>query len=134
MHSSYIQPPYVRAKNGGVNIDVEASAGNGTRESDSSLRIIDIIAEIPESEITGRSAGDSLSKLIAMLQVLWFITQCIERLVLHFSITELEVMTAAVATLNVMVYVFWWNKPVGVNQQFLLYSTNLSPRLHLRLS
>jgi hypothetical protein len=60
-----------------------------------------------------------------MLQVLWFITQCIE----HLSITELEVMTAAVATLNVMVYVFWWNKPVGVNQQFLLYSTNLTSKV-----
>jgi hypothetical protein len=115
-----------KVKNGEVDIDVETPAGDGASESESSLRIIDIIADIPESEITGRSAGDGLSKLIAMLQVLWFIAQCIERLRLHLSITELEVMTAAFATLNVMVYIFWWYKPLGVDQQILLYSRDIT--------
>jgi hypothetical protein len=117
-----------KVKNGEVSIDVEISAGDGLRESEFSLRIIDIIADIPESEMTGRSAADGLSKLIAMLQVLWFITQCIERLRLHLSITELEVVTAAFATLNLMVYIFWWYKPLGVDQQIILYSRNLTSK------
>jgi hypothetical protein len=117
-----------KVKNGEVDIDLETSAGDGASDSESSLRIIDIIADIPESEITGKSSGDGLSKLIAMLQVLWFIVQCIERLRLHFSITELEVMTAAFATLNVMIYIFWWDKPLGVDQQILLYSRNITSK------
>ena len=67
-----------------------------------------------EAEIDDRSKGDALSKGIALLQITWFIIQLIARRVQGLTITELELTTAALAGLNSVMYVFWWNKPLDV--------------------
>ena len=64
-------------------------------------------------EIDDRSKGDALSKGIALLQITWFIIQLIARRVQGLTITELELTTAALAGLNSVMYVFWWNKCQG---------------------
>ena len=65
-------------------------------------------------EIDDRSKGDALSKGIALLQITWFIIQLIARRAQGLTITELELTTAALAGLNSVMYVFWWNKPKDV--------------------
>ncbi|KAF9457801.1 hypothetical protein BDZ94DRAFT_1227367 [Collybia nuda] len=70
--------------------------------------------DITESEIKDKSKGDALSKGIATLQTSWFLVQCIGRGSSGLAITELEILTLAFATLNVVTYFFWWNKPVDV--------------------
>ena len=65
-------------------------------------------------EIDDRSKGDALSKGIALLQITWFIIQLIARRFQGLTITELELTTAALAGLNSVMYVFWWNKPLDV--------------------
>ena len=67
-----------------------------------------------EVEIDDRSKGDALSKGIALLQITWFIIQLIARRVQGLTITELELTMAALAGLNSVMYVFWWNKPLDV--------------------
>ena len=67
-----------------------------------------------EAEIDDRSKGDALSKGIALLQITWFIIQLIARRAQGLTITELELTTAALAGLNSVMYVFWWNKPKDV--------------------
>ncbi|KAJ7192552.1 hypothetical protein GGX14DRAFT_379995, partial [Mycena pura] len=47
-----------------------------------------------------QSKGDGLSKGVALLQGLWFVTQCLARTVQHLPATELEVATVAFAVLN----------------------------------
>ena len=69
---------------------------------------------ISEEEISDRSKGDALSKGIAFLQLTWFIVQIIARAVQGLAITELELTTAALAGLNSVMYIFWWNKPLDV--------------------
>jgi hypothetical protein len=91
-------------------------------EGTENLPIIDLIALVREEDIIDKSKGDGLSKLVAMVQVIWFIIQCISRLVLRLSVTELETITAAYATMNLMVYMMWWKKPLRVDQQIILYS------------
>jgi len=71
---------------------------------------------ITVAEIEDRSKGDGLLKLIAILQSLWFITQCIARGVQGLALTQLEVVTLAIVALNVAASAFWWRKPLGVEE------------------
>ena len=65
-------------------------------------------------EINDYSKGDGLSKLLAILQVSWFIIQCLARHFQGLALTELELVTLAMASLNAITYGFWWNKPLSV--------------------
>jgi hypothetical protein len=72
------------------------------------------LPSIAEKEIEDRSKGDIISKGLAVVQTGWFIVQCIARGANHLAITELEIMTVAFAFLNLVTYIFWWNKPLNV--------------------
>ncbi|KAJ7592052.1 hypothetical protein C8J56DRAFT_824057 [Mycena floridula] len=72
------------------------------------------IRGLREEEIEDRSKGDALSKGLALLQVLWFITQCIGRQIQHLPITALEIATIAFAVMNIFIWLLWWNKPLGM--------------------
>lgn len=68
-----------------------------------------------DEELSNQSNGDFLSKGIAMLQTLWFVVQCIARLVEHLPLTNLEVMTLAYTVMTMAMYVAWWNKPLNIS-------------------
>ena len=42
--------------------------------------------------------------------------QCIARAIEHLPVTHLEIVTLAYAAINFVIYIFWWNKPLNVNQ------------------
>jgi len=79
------------------------------------------LCKISEEDIKDRSKGDILSKLIAILQTTWFILQCIARGQQKLTLTELELVTLALASLNAITYVFWWHKPLGVQVPIRIY-------------
>lgn len=79
--------------------------------------------DITENEIQDKSNGDILSKGLVILQTTWFLLQCIARRVEHLPITELELVTLALAALNFMTYVFWWNKPLSVQCPYRVLKT-----------
>ena len=69
---------------------------------------------ITEKEIQDRSKGDGLSKVLAVGQTSWYILQVIAR---HFEglvVTKIELITTALAVLNIVIYFLWWNKPLDV--------------------
>ncbi|KAF5356584.1 hypothetical protein D9758_008199 [Tetrapyrgos nigripes] len=70
---------------------------------------------ISEKEIQDRSKGDALSKTLILFQTTWFLVQVLARVVLRLPITELELITVAFASLNVLAYAFWYNKPLNVD-------------------
>ncbi|KAF7970712.1 hypothetical protein HWV62_23194 [Athelia sp. TMB] len=65
-------------------------------------------------ELSDRSKGDALSKIVAILQTFWFVVQCIARLAEHLPITNLEVMTLAYTVMTLAMYIAWWYKPLNV--------------------
>ena len=65
-------------------------------------------------ELGDRSKGDALSKAVAVVQTLWFITQCIARRAQGMTITNLEIMTLAYTVITVAMYAAWWHKPLNV--------------------
>ena len=69
---------------------------------------------ITEEEIEDRSKADGLAKGIAVLQTTWFIAQCLSRPAQGLIITEIELITLAIAALNGLLYFLWWNKPLDV--------------------
>ena len=69
---------------------------------------------IPSEEIMDRSKSDGLTKCIAIIQTMWFIAQVIARRTQHLAITPLELTTVALASLNWVAFIFWWDKPFNV--------------------
>ena len=74
-----------------------------------------------EADIQDRSKGDVLFKLIAILQTSWFIIQCIARGQQRLALTELELVTLALASLNAVTFAIWWHKPLGVQEPMKIY-------------
>ena len=72
------------------------------------------LPSITEEEIQDRSKADGLAKGIAVLQTTWFIAQCLSRPAQGLIITEIELITLAIAALNGLLYFLWWNKPLDV--------------------
>ncbi|KAF8657421.1 hypothetical protein AX16_002218 [Volvariella volvacea WC 439] len=100
-----------------VEVEGEVSyrvAGVTTREN----RFVDWssmkIPHIPKKEIEDHGKGDFLAKAIVVLQTTWFVAQCVARNVQGLVLTELELVTLAFATLNVVTYVLWWDKPLNI--------------------
>ncbi|KAF4607612.1 hypothetical protein EYR38_001684 [Pleurotus pulmonarius] len=71
-------------------------------------------------EIQDKSKGDALAKLLILGQVAWFILQLIARFATHLAVTELEVVTLSYASINALLYFFWWDKPLDVHEPILI--------------
>ena len=76
---------------------------------------------ITDANIQDWSKGDILFKLIAILQTSWFIIQCIARGQQRLALTELELVTLALASLNAATFVIWWHKPLGLQEPVTIY-------------
>ncbi|KAF8641279.1 hypothetical protein AX16_010058 [Volvariella volvacea WC 439] len=72
------------------------------------------IPAIPEKEIKDHGKGDLLAKALVVVQTMWFVAQCIARRVQGLVLTEVELITLAFATLNVITYGLWWDKPLNI--------------------
>ncbi|KIM28231.1 hypothetical protein M408DRAFT_50101, partial [Serendipita vermifera MAFF 305830] len=87
--------------------------------------ILEIIAP-KEAELKDRGKSDALTKIIVLVQTLWFVIQCIARGIQHLPLTELEVVTLAYAMLNFFIYGFWWDKPRNVEYPIRVYKTSVA--------
>jgi hypothetical protein len=68
-----------------------------------------------KQELQNQSKSDWIAKSIVLLQTLWFVAQCIARRVENIPTTELEIVTLAYTTINVGIFIAWWNKPHNVD-------------------
>ncbi|KIM28233.1 hypothetical protein M408DRAFT_144749 [Serendipita vermifera MAFF 305830] len=84
---------------------------------------LEIIAPT-EVELKDRGKSDALTKIIVLVQTLWFVVQCIARGTQHLPLTELEIVTLAYAMLNFFIYIFWWDKPRNVECPIRVYKTS----------
>ncbi|KAI9512679.1 hypothetical protein F5148DRAFT_973266 [Russula earlei] len=76
---------------------------------------------IAKEEIEDKSKGDVISKTLAVLQTGWFVVQCIARGIKGLPVTELELVTVAFATLNFVMFILWWHKPLNVQRGVRVY-------------
>ena len=67
-------------------------------------------------EIKDKGKSNWLAKFLVLLQTLWFVMQCIARGIKHLPVTHLEIVMLAYVAMNFVIFIFWWNKPLNVNQ------------------
>jgi hypothetical protein len=73
-----------------------------------------IITDITEESILDRAGSSDLSKVILIVQVGWFCTNCASRLIHGLPLSLLEVSTAAHAFCTLLTYFVWLSKPINV--------------------
>ncbi|CAA7266138.1 unnamed protein product [Cyclocybe aegerita] len=76
---------------------------------------------LTQADIEDKSKADGLTKAIAILQTTWFLAQCVARITKQLQLAEVEVVTLALASLNAVVYILWWEKPMDVRRPFYIY-------------
>ncbi|KAK0439984.1 uncharacterized protein EV420DRAFT_1254741, partial [Desarmillaria tabescens] len=77
-------------------------------------RLIDELQKVDVISIRDKSKGDAFSKAISILQISWFVLQCIPRIHQDLPITLLEVTALAFAVLSIITSLLWWHKPLDV--------------------
>ena len=81
-----------------------------------------------KAQIEDKGKSDWLAKSFVLLQTSWFVMQCIARAIKHLPVTHLEIVTLAYAAMNFVIYIFWWNKPLSVNQPVRVFRKS-DPRM-----
>lgn len=76
----------------------------------------ELLPFLSEEEIWDKSKANGLAKAIVCIQAVWFCTQCIARLGQGMPISLLELNTFAHAICALLVYIFWWDKPLDVHE------------------
>lgn len=61
-----------------------------------------------------KSKADSMAKLIAMIQVSWFVAQSVMRAAHSLPLSQLESMTLGYVPLFAVTYFLWWHKPKDI--------------------
>ncbi|KUJ08649.1 uncharacterized protein LY89DRAFT_322174 [Mollisia scopiformis] len=81
------------------------------------------ITELPDlsdEDIQDKSKSDPFTKLVVLVQILWLVISIPTRAGMHYSTSQLEVLTLAFAVCSLLSYVFSWHKPQDVGTAFVL--------------
>ena len=69
---------------------------------------------ISEDELKSRGKGDWVIKLVAIVQIIWFVVQTLVRAIQHYQTTALEIMTVAFVFCSVFIYGFSLHQPQDI--------------------
>lgn len=69
---------------------------------------------VSAQELESRGKSDWLIKLVAVLQILWFVLETLVRAVQHYQITAIEIMTVAFVLYSIFTYWISWSMPQDV--------------------
>ncbi|KAJ4480301.1 hypothetical protein C8R41DRAFT_771513 [Lentinula lateritia] len=74
----------------------------------------DLFPDLSIEEISDRSKANGLLKSVVVVQVTFFLVNCIARKIQRLPVTLLEVTTVAHTLCSLLAYAFWWNKLLSV--------------------
>lgn len=75
---------------------------------------------VSEDELRSRGKSDLVIKLIAILQIVWFVAQTLVRAIEHYHITALELSTVAFVCCSILSYGFCISRPQDVEYPVVL--------------
>ncbi|KZP19165.1 hypothetical protein FIBSPDRAFT_744422, partial [Athelia psychrophila] len=83
---------------------------------DNVLKLVKSCSLVPLAldELQDKSKGDAFSMAIALLQTIWFVSQCIGCLAQQLAMTSLEGMMLAYCLITMAMYIASWQKPINV--------------------
>jgi hypothetical protein len=67
-----------------------------------------------EDDIRDKSKASSMTKLVALVQIVWFVIQLVGRAVQQLPTSLMEMFTLAVVICSTVSYAVWWHKPLDV--------------------
>ena len=82
-----------------------------------------IIPSLAKAEIKDKSKADHIVKTIASVQAAWFCCQFLTRIAQRLPVTLLELNTFAHSLCALLIYTFWWDKPLDVDEPILISTT-----------
>ncbi|KAI9747270.1 MAG: 3-methyladenine DNA glycosylase, partial [Chaenotheca gracillima] len=82
---------------------------------------------LSEENIRDKSNADGTTKLLALVQVLWFFAQGMVRLAHDLPLSQLELMTASYIPLFAVTYPFWWFKPKDIENPSVVDLPHMLP-------
>ncbi|PNP48610.1 hypothetical protein TGAMA5MH_00300 [Trichoderma gamsii] len=82
---------------------------------------------LSEEDIRDKSKADSAAKLLALIQVSWFVAQCIMRAAHALPLSQLESTTLSYIPLFIVTYFFWWNKPKDIRSPSIVKLPDMNP-------
>jgi hypothetical protein len=88
-----------------------------------------IIPNEAESFIKDKSKANALAKVITCMQGGWLVIQCIARLAYQLPITLLEINTVGHVLCAFAIYLFWFSKPLDINEPTVISTVVSSERL-----
>ncbi|KAM7214722.1 hypothetical protein V8F06_009887 [Rhypophila decipiens] len=86
----------------------------------------ELIPDISEADIRDKSKANGLAKALICFQATWFCVQCIARMAQGMALTLLELNTFAHAICTVLIYIFWWHKPLDVEEPIAILGPHAS--------
>ncbi len=84
--------------------------------------------------ILDKSKADVFAKIVTILQLSWFITQCVTRANQHLTVTLLEAMALAFAVSSIIASLLWFYKPLNVRYHIPVPSATGSLSTQINLS
>ncbi|KAK0199449.1 hypothetical protein DFS33DRAFT_234988 [Desarmillaria ectypa] len=78
------------------------------------------LEEVLEAEIEEKCKADAFSKAIAIIQISWFVLQCLARRIQHLPIVPIEMSALAFSLVSIVLYMIWWYKPFDVQVHIVL--------------
>jgi hypothetical protein len=78
------------------------------------------LPDVSIEDIRDKSKADTLAKFIVCVQAIWFCIQIVVRMAQHLPISLLELNTFAHALCALLIYCLWWDKPLDIEQPFII--------------
>lgn len=78
-------------------------------------RGVDLETFPSREEIEDKGKADRVARVLAIVQIVWVLVQCIARAAQHLPLTTLEISTLAYIPCAILAYILWWNKPYEVS-------------------
>lgn len=82
----------------------------------------ELLPQISEEDIKDKSKADGLEKFLICAQAIWFCASSIARLANNLPITLLELNAIAHASCALLIYAFWWSKPLNIYEPTIMSS------------
>lgn len=112
---------------GGITIEYDTNSGR-RRKYLSSERFYNLLKnkllpqfDIEDAEIEDHSKADVLVKVLALVQILWFVAQAIGRVAQGLAFTTIELFTLGIIVCAVVIFTFCWSKPFEVHRPVVVY-------------
>lgn len=102
----------------------QSISGDVSNLANQNSRLRNLVPRITEQDIQDKSKNDALTKIIALLQVVWFIIQLVVRHFHKLAITQLETVTLAFCILHLATYAVWRKKPYAVDRGYAIRWTD----------